>query len=93
MKDNPTFDAFQGQVSKYYDDIFVGVSKTEDKYGTISYDTYKALRDEILDMPTEEIETLPEELQLWIRQLPKRKKEAPPTTRDVREQIESITDE
>lgn len=69
MRDNPTFDAFQGQVSKRYDEIFGGVSKTQDKYGTISRDTYKALQYETKHMPVEEVASLPADLQSWVKQL------------------------
>ena len=69
MGDNPTFDTFQGQVSKHYDEIFSKVSKTQDKYGTISRDTYKALQYEIMHMPAEEVASLPADLQSWVKQL------------------------
>lgn len=69
IRDTQTFDAFQGQVSKHYDEIFAGVSKKEDKYGSFSRDTYNALKYEIMHMPIEEIETLPKDLQFWVQEI------------------------
>lgn len=66
MKDNPTFDTFHGQLSKHYDEIFIGISKRPYKYGSMSRDTYNALKYEIAHMPLEEVKTLPSDLQAWV---------------------------
>jgi len=88
MKDNQTFDAFQGQVAKNYDEIFVGVSKKAYKYSLISRDTYKKLQDELMHMPVEEVLSLPDDLQLWIRGL---RVELP--TKEQEERVLNVTPE
>jgi len=69
MRDNPTFDTFHGQVSKKFDEIFMGVSKKETKYGSLSRDTYNALKNEIMHMPVGDVAALPLDLQGWVIEL------------------------
>jgi hypothetical protein len=53
MRDNPT----------------VAVSKKQDKYGSLSRDTYDALKYEVLHMPVGDVATLPLDLQGWVLEL------------------------
>lgn len=72
MKDNPTFDTFHGQVSKHFDEIFAETAKKEgreEKYGSLSRDTYNGLKYEIMHMPIEEVRSLPSDLKVWVEGL------------------------
>lgn len=66
MKDNKTYRTFTGYASKHFDELF---TTDETNYAGVSRATYKALKDEILLMPKEEVKTLPDDLQAWIQQL------------------------
>ena len=77
MRDNPTHGSFLGYLNKhpteFPDDI--------EHYFPLSPQTYKKLKDEIIQMPLEEVDTLPIELQSWILALrPDLKKEQTPDT-------------
>ncbi len=72
MRDNPTHRSFMGYLSKhpteFPDDI--------EHYFPLSPQRYKKLKDEVIQMPLEEVDTLPIELQSWILALrPALKKE------------------
>jgi len=66
MKANFTYGTFTWYVSSHFDDIF---DKDDNKYGFMSRQTYKALQDEIREMPIQEVQTLPPDLQTWVQQL------------------------
>ena len=70
MKDNPTYQSWQQSTAGG------DFEESDDKYVRLSYETYKSLKDEIIQMPLEEVGTLPLELQSWILALrPDLKKE------------------
>jgi len=72
MRDNSTFNSFKGQVSKHYDRIFADLKdskKKTDKYGFLSRETYNALKYELLHMPFEDVESLPPDLQPWVKEI------------------------
>jgi len=86
MKDNPTYRSWEKAI--------IGKSQTtgedklfadnESKYLRISRDTYKSLKQEIMDMPPDEVASLPQDLQNWIRQLrPDLKREEKQTSPQV----------
>jgi len=70
MKDNPTYQSWQQSIAGG------DFEESDAKYVRLSYETYKSLKDEIIQMPLEEVDTLPLELQSWILALrPDLKKE------------------
>lgn len=65
VKDNPTFDA-QCKYIANHPDIF---GEEEERFVPRSRDSFTALNDEIMEMPIEEVCSLPSDLQIWIRDL------------------------
>jgi hypothetical protein len=60
MKDNTTHTSWQQAVAR------IAFEESDKWYVSTTYDTYKALKQEIESMPREEIDTLPDELRAWI---------------------------
>ena len=72
MRDNPTHGSFIGYLSKHPTEFPYDI----EHYFPLSPQRYKKLKDEIIQMPLEEVDTLPIELQSWILALrPDLKKE------------------
>ena len=65
MRTNPTYAAWQRWIDTHRE-IF---EKDEDQFSPSSRDLYKALQDEIREMPIEEVLELPSDIQVWIREL------------------------
>jgi hypothetical protein len=65
MKTNPTYAAWQRWIDTHRE-IF---EKDEDQFSPSSRDVYKALQNEIREMPIEEVLELPLDIQVWIREL------------------------
>lgn len=63
MKDNPTHVSWQQAIAN------IKFEESDDKYVRTTYDTYKALKQEIESMPKKEIDTLPDELRAWIHSI------------------------
>jgi len=84
MRDNPTFGSFKGQVSKHYDKIFTGLGTGRaSKYGYFSRETYNALKYELLHMPSQEVNTLPLDLQVWVSGLERKSEQVPSDKKDL----------
>jgi len=62
MRDNPTHRSFIGYLNKHPTEFPDEIAH----YFPLSPQTYKKLKDEIIQMPLEEVDTLPIELQSWI---------------------------
>jgi hypothetical protein len=65
MKTNPTYPTWQRWIDAH-PEIF---EKDEAQLGAPSRDVYKALQDEITEMPIDEVLELPSDIQVWIREL------------------------
>jgi len=65
MRTNPTYATWQRWIDAH-PEIF---EKDEDQFSPSSRDLYKALQDEIREMPIEEVLELPSDIQVWIREL------------------------
>jgi len=84
MRDNPTFDSFKGQVSKHYDKIFTGLGTGRaSKYAYFLRETYNTLKYELLHMPSQEVNTLPLDLQVWVSGLERKPEQAPSDKKDL----------
>lgn len=63
MRNNPTYDAWSKDLAKRDFD------ENEEKFIPRSRDSYKALQDEIKQMPIAAVRELPFDIQVWIREL------------------------
>ena len=65
MRENPTHRSFIGYLNKHLTEFSVETVR----YFPLSPQTHKKLKDEIMQMPLEEVDTLPTDLQRWISEL------------------------
>ncbi len=65
MKDNPPYDAWLEGIAKASHDF----DEKEDRYIRTSRDTHQRLQQEVMLMPSEEVLSLPSDLQSWMVQI------------------------
>jgi len=68
MKDNPTYKSWEKAIvgKSYTTDQDEIITNVESDFIKMSKDTYNSLKKEVLLMPQEEVETLPEDLKRWV---------------------------